>query len=132
MPNEFVPMYARDNQTRYYYADKVEITVVQPHAKTDWPLRDTKGRAVGFGWNIVRQVTTLEEGEHDPRNNRLHKVGEPLDVFIARGCQTRNGERYGSGDITVQGTDIDQVRLEMAKRIERARVMATKKHAPTA
>lgn len=127
MPNLFIPKYSTGESNHYYYVASRTSTRVLAYQNIDWSMHDQKGRAVGFSWGICREIVVLEEGEHNDRTTAIYPVGKPLDRFIATGCQTRNGVRFGSGDITIEGTDLETVRFEMLNRIERSRIAAAKK-----
>ena len=126
MPNLFVSKYSQSNEQFYYVAQSTTETKVR--GNIDFGVKDKKGRSIGMFRSVRFETITLEEGAHDPKNCRLHKVGEPLAYFVGFAQQTRDGVCFGGSFITVRNVDRAALEAELDQRIERARQVAVKKH----
>ena len=90
----------------------------------DFGIKDTKGRAVGYGWIVFQAVFTKRaEGQ----NGWCLPVGMPENCFMIRGFPTRNGLHYGASNGYLFAATRADADLLIAKRIKQARKRETKR-----
>lgn len=118
-----------------YKSRKYEVPV-----NVSFQVQDNKGRAVGF--LVTRYEFDMVEADNtevDQKTGRIWNrteygadmctITEPGHRYGISGISSRNGARYGSADMKVEGPNKEIVKIEFSKKLEKVMKTAVRKWA---
>jgi hypothetical protein len=97
----------------------------------EFGIRDQKGRAIGYRWNIQAVAVELMSDAElaASKGCYIHRDGEPLHYVELRTSTTRDGISYGPSTPRVKRDTLEEARRIAVSRTEAARKANAKKFA---